>query len=83
MSAEGEAQRRISAYELVDWLRLADKELHPDELKRLVKAVYIRFPPALADIFYQISPKSEAFWELLSEKAHVDLFSWYVPSWII
>ncbi len=62
----------------MDWLRLVNQEIRVDELKRLVKAVYIRFPPALYHVLYQISPQSGALWELLSEKAHVDLLPWYV-----
>ncbi|KLO07343.1 hypothetical protein SCHPADRAFT_652933 [Schizopora paradoxa] len=81
--SEQESQRKITAYELVDWLRFGDKKLQADELKRLVKAVHIRFPAALADVFYQVPPKSEALWDLLSEKAHADLFSWVDFDWLL
>ncbi|KAI0352520.1 hypothetical protein OH77DRAFT_1523331 [Trametes cingulata] len=70
-----ESERQISAYELVDWLRLIGPRLHPSELTRLVRAVEKFHASAVKELLQYINPREVSLWadsNLVSDSSLTD-----------
>lgn len=57
MKASSGDDRIIAAYELVDWLRLVNQPLGPQEMKQITLAVMKFYPAAMQDIFENLAPQ--------------------------
>ena len=71
-----EAKVKHVAYELIDWVRLADQPIGHEQMVRLAKLLKIWYPPALAEFFLQVGPRNARLAPLIS---HLDLKEECVP----
>ncbi|KAF9046067.1 hypothetical protein BDZ89DRAFT_1155358 [Hymenopellis radicata] len=55
--------RAISAFELVDWLRLIDESLRSSEIMRLILIVNRYHEPALKELIWATNPKANLLWD--------------------
>ena len=55
-----------AAMELLDWVRLADHNLHPSEAMRLVSAMGKLHLPSVKSLVESFHPDQDLFWQLLS-----------------
>ncbi|KAG2356040.1 ribosome 60S biogenesis N-terminal-domain-containing protein [Suillus spraguei] len=60
---ESLSARIHNAYELVDWLRLVEPTLQPQDIVRLSTVVERFHPPALKDLFENLHPADSLMWE--------------------
>lgn len=57
--------RIISAYELIDWLRLLEQPLRVVEVERL-SAILVKFHiPSIAELAEHLDPAQVSFWDAL------------------
>ena len=63
--AENAGERRISAYELVDWVRFVNPVMSSEQLLRLSNAIFRFHPSAVRDLYLNVDPAREEFWEWL------------------
>ena len=62
-TAESRALRAQAAFELCDWIRLADHPLHVTELKRLASIVSRLHPRAMSVLFQNLGPHQGSVWD--------------------
>ncbi|KAG2062744.1 hypothetical protein BDR04DRAFT_1164705 [Suillus decipiens] len=60
---ESLSARIHNAYELVDWLRLVEPTLQPQDIVRLSTVVERFHPPALKDLFENLHPADSMMWQ--------------------
>ncbi|KAF7984362.1 hypothetical protein HWV62_15393 [Athelia sp. TMB] len=60
---ESRVLRAQAAFELCDWIRLADHPLHVTELKRLASIVSRLYPRALSVLFQNLGPHQGSVWD--------------------
>lgn len=60
--AAADTARAISAFELVDWLRLIDEPLRSSEIMRLILIVNRYHEPALKELIWATNPKAPLLW---------------------
>jgi len=65
-SAEGNHIKITSAFQVVDWLRLVDFSLSPEELRRLVTVVERCHKPATKDLCESLHPAQGLLWDGLN-----------------
>ncbi|GBE85449.1 hypothetical protein SCP_0706360 [Sparassis crispa] len=63
-------EQETSAYELVDWLRLADFPMHSSEVARLIAAVERFHKGALRELFEYLEPNQQSLWSSVSVADH-------------
>jgi nucleolar pre-ribosomal-associated protein 1 len=64
--AETKVAGIISAFRIVDWLRLADHSVSSEELSRLVAVVERYHRPALKDLCESLHPAHSLLWDGLN-----------------
>ncbi|KDQ65157.1 hypothetical protein JAAARDRAFT_75487 [Jaapia argillacea MUCL 33604] len=61
------AERRISAYELVDWFRLVDYPLPSSQIARCISIIARRDHDVLGEFLEYVSPRQHCLWKLLQQ----------------
>ncbi|EEB92782.1 hypothetical protein MPER_08660 [Moniliophthora perniciosa FA553] len=68
----------VSAYELVDWVRLVEHPLQVEDIRCVEKAILDRHPPALDEVSWSLDVRQGLLWQGMNVKQNI-LCGAYVP----